>query len=498
MTITTRLRTPALAAALSAALVLAPVAAFADEPAGTSPAPAESGAPTPSDAETAAAPGDTTSSDAPPADTAPVEAAPGDATPVEVVPVEAVSGNTAVGSRPPAATAAEPAPAGSTPSATPSAGTPPTAGPSPTGDGTVVVVEPDVVPAVDIYPTVAHAGGSSTVYVDDFTGGDPVSVRVDGDAVEADDVFTVLPWESPFAFDPTGSALFDVVIPDDLPLGDLVVTVSDAHGVSVSADLAVTPPLPVPAVTVPQGATAGVVTISGAGAQPGSAAFVVVGDPADLAEGFGSAVGGSTGATVSWSVEGSGLTADEADSDDPTDEADPTEEAGPADEADPSDPAGDEAVHVGDDIVVMKEQADDPANGLYDTEPVPYDATDGPAQALVPVAADGTFEARFVLPEGRFSTTASTIDLETGDASDQSAVASFSVAAASAVVPAAPVATPVAATGGVVVVGRSDRAGRLAYTGTDGSGTGAAIAAGLLLLGGGLVAAARLRVRRRP
>lgn len=477
MTITTRLRTPALAAALSAALVLAPVAAFADEPASTSPAPAETGAPTPTDAETGTAPGDTTSTDAPPADTAPVEAAPGDATPVEVAPVEAVPGNTTVGTRPPVATAAEPAPAGSTPSATPSTGAAPTATPSPTGDGTVVVVEPDVVPAVDIYPTVAHAGGSSTVYVDDFTGGDPVSVRVDGDAVEADDVFTVLPWESPFTFDPTGSALFDVVIPDDLPLGDLVVTVSDAHGVSVSADLAVTPPLPVPTVTVPQDAAAGVVTISGAGAQPGSAAFIVVGDPADLAEGFGSAVGGSTGSTVSWSVEGSGLTADEAD---------------------PSDPAGDEAMRVGDDIVVTKEQADDPASGLYDTEPVPYDATDGPAQALVPVAADGTFAARFVLPEGRFSTTASTIDLETGDASDQSALASFSVAAASAVLPAAPVATPVAATGGVVVVGRSDRAGRLAYTGTDGSGTGAAIAAGLLLLGGGLVAAARLRVRRRP
>lgn len=492
MTITTRLRTPALAAALSAALVLAPVAAFADEPASTSPAPAETGAPTPTGAETGTAPGDATSTDAPPADTAPVEAAPGDATPVEVAPVEAVPGNTAVGSRPPAATAAEPAPAGSTPSATPSTGAAATATPSPTGDGTVVVVEPDVVPAVDIYPTVAHAGGSSTVYVDDFTGGDPVSVRVDGDAVEADDVFTVLPWESPFTFDPTGSALFDVVIPDDLPLGDLVVTVSDAHGVSVSADLAVTPPLPVPTVTVPQDAAAGVVMISGAGARPGSAAFVVVGDPADLAEGFGSAVGGSTGSTVSWSVEGSGLTADEADS------AEATDGAGPADEADTTDPSGDESAHVGDEIVVTKEQADDPASGLYDTEPVPYDATDGPAQALVPVAADGTFAARFVLPEGRFSTTASTIDLETGDASDQSALASFSVAAASAVVPAAPVATPVAATGGVVVVGRSDRAGRLASTGTDGSGTGAAIAAGLLLLGGGLVAAARLRVRRRP
>ncbi|TDT61448.1 hypothetical protein [Frigoribacterium sp. PhB116] len=441
MTTSHRLRTSAGAAALTAALVLVPTAAFADD----APTAATSTTAAP-DAASAAAPA------AAPSD-APAPADPADAASSTPAPTT-TPGNTAVGRRPAPTTDPAPAP---TAAAEPAAATATDASvPTAQGAGTVVVVAPEVEPSVGVYPGAAHPGSTFSVFVEGFTAGDAVSARVDGDAVSPDDVFSLYPDQLPFVFDASGSVYFDVEVPTDLPLGTLTVTVSDAHGTTSSTEVAVTDPIPAPVVVAPVGAAAGIVTVTGSGGLPGQAVVVVVGAPDDVDEGFGFAFG-------------SGGSSSDAPVDAPAEEA-----------------AADLTS-----LVTTAEQAEAaPDEDFFDHEPVQYSATDGPASALVPIAADGTFSARFVLPAGDFGTTAVVIDTETSDTSLAAAVAPFTVSAAAA----APVVTPAGPAGVPVNTVVATRGGSLAYTGTE-SALPAGIAALALLLGGVLTTAARLRRR---
>jgi hypothetical protein len=428
MTTSHRLRTSAGAAALAAALVLVPTAAFADDaPA----APVAVPDATPAVEAPAVAPADAPASDP--------SGAPTDASapaPVAVaVDVDAVAAA-------PSAPAAPQAEAPATP-----------ATPSTRGAGTVVVVAPETAPYVEVFPGAAHPGSTFSVYVQGFTPGDVVSARVDGDAVSPDDVFTVYPAQLPFVFDSDGTAFFDVEVPADLPLGTLTVAVSDAHGLTSSTEVSVTAPIPAPVVVAPVGATAGVVTVSGSGGLPGQAALVVVGDHDVVEEGFGTA----SASDVPSSADGA-------------------------------------RADVSSLVTTTAAQAEaDPEEIPYDDEPVEYSPEDGAATALVPIAADGTFSARFVLPAGDFATTALAIDTETSDTSLPADVARFTVAAAAApvVVPAAPAAAPAAVPVNTVV---ATRGGSLAYTGTE-TTLPAGVAAAALLLGAALMTTARLRRR---
>jgi hypothetical protein len=332
------------------------------------------------------------------------------------------------------------------------------------GAGTVVVVAPEVDPFVEAYPSVAHPGSTFSVYVEGFTPGDAVSARVDGDAVAPDDVFTVYPSQLPFVFDGSGSAWFDVDVPADLLFGILTVTVDDAHALTSSTEVPVTAPTPAPVVVAPVGATAGVVTVTGTGGQPGQAAVVVVAQPGFVEDGFG--FGYTFGSVGSSSADAPAVAA--------------------VDET---------AVDVSSLVATTAAQAEAaPEDDFYDDEPVEYSSEDGAATALVPIAADGTFSARFVLPAGDFATTAIVIDTETSDTSAPADVARFSVAAAAApvVVPVGPAAVPAAAVPVNTVV--ATRGGSLAYTGTE-TTLPAGIAAAALLLGAALTTTARLRRR---
>ena len=452
MTTSHRLRTSAGAAALTAALVLVPAAAFADD----APAAPAASAPTVAADTTAPVVG---ADPTPAADPSGTDAAatPADpATPAPASPLSPTSGtatgNTAVGQRPAPTASAAPIAAAQPGSA---AAAPDASAPTTQGAGTVVVVAPEVEPSVEVYPGAAHPGSAFSVFTQGFTAGDPVSARVDGDAVSTDDVFTVYPSQLPFVFDTSGTAYFDVDVPADLPLGTLTVTVTDAHGNASSTEVAVTDPIPAPVVVAPVGATAGIVTVTGSGGVPGQAAVVVVGAPDDVEVGFGFAFG-------------TGQSSSDAAADAPAEEA-----------------AADLTS-----LVTTAEQAEAaPDEDFFDREPVEYTAAEGPATALVPIAADGTFSARFVLPAGDFGTTAVVIDTETSDTSLVAAVAPFTVAAA-----AAPVVTPAGPAGVPVNTVVGTRGGSLAYTGSE-SALPAGIAAAALLLGAVLATTARLRRR---
>ncbi|GAB2985154.1 LPXTG cell wall anchor domain-containing protein [Frigoribacterium salinisoli] len=337
----------------------------------------------------------------------------------------------------PAPAVVTPAPAAPTTPAVPAA-------PGAVTPKAVVVDElPAEEPAVSAGSTVLHPGGLDSVYAGGFTAGDAVTLDVTGEGVDEDLVFTATPWtEGPLVFDEDGWTGFDLAVPVEVPLGTvLTVSVADQSGRQASADFVTAAPLAAPALVVPDGGTEGVVALPGSGAEAGNAVVVTVGAVEDDSIVWSS---GSVGAVFA--------------------------------------PADARAVEDGADEIP------------WTTEPQRLDEEFGVAQAIVPVAADGTFETEFDLPAGEYFAVASQIDLETGDASEAVDPQLFAlVAAAPAVVPV-PEPTQGPAATVVVSLGQAPRAARLAHTGQESTGW-AALAAGLVLAGAGLLTAARLRRR---
>ena len=347
---------------------------------------------------------------------------------------------------------------------------PTTAAPAPAPDQLVPVVDDDdVVETGSTLVTVlggAHPGLPVSVFAEGFEPGDDVDVVVAVDGVVRDGV-DIISYSRRFIFDGDGATAFDVVVPDDVVPGSvLTLGIADRSGTSAEIELPVTAPLPVPVVSGPVGATAGVVAVRGTGALPGGIALVEVLD-ADLyaeedgaLEGESEALLGEGSALVSGAASASSRVADEG-------------------------PDGAE---------------EDPI--LVDTEPVPFEEEWGGASALAAVAADGSFEARFVLPAGDYVTLAASGDAELTEFSDPSEIEAFSVAAApepSAVpTPTAPAAAVPAAVAPAATVLRpvATRPTVLAHTGDD-AGPWALVAGGLLVAGGVLLAGRRLLRSRR-
>ena len=354
------------------------------------------------------------------------------------------------------------------PSAAPTAAVP---APAPAPDQ----VAPDVEAGADAeagstFVTVlgaAHPGLPVTVFAEGFEPGDEVDVVVAVDGVVREGV-DVISYSRRFLFDGDGVTSFEVVVPDDVVPGSvLTIRIADRSGVSAEIDLPVTAPLPVPLVSAPVGATAGVVAVRGTGALPGGIALVEVVD-ADL---LGEEDGAFEGRSETLLGEGSDLVAGAAGTFSRVAAAE-----------------GSEAVDEGPILV--------------DTEPVPFDEERGGASALAAVAGDGSFEARFVLPAGDYVTLAASSDAELTDISESSDLEAFSVAAAPvpAVVPApaAPAAGVPAGVAPAASVSRpaATRPAMLAHTGDDVT-PWALVAGGLLAAGGVLLTGRRLLRSRR-
>lgn len=382
------------------------------------------------------------SADVPSIDVPSAEVVPAPVEDVDVDPAPGVEGSgTGDGDVSDEATApvvAAPVPAAATPApdAPAAPAVPPV--PAPVTSAAVVVVEQEQEdPFVESGSTVLHPGGLDSFSAGGFTAGDAVRVDVTGESVTDVVVFTVTPWWSgPFVFDEDGYAGFDLAVPAEVPLGTtLTVSVADESGREVSVDLVTVAPLPAPSLVVPEGGTAGVVALPGSGAEAGGAVLVTV-----------------------QAVE--------------------------------DDASGESVVTFGSAV------ADDEDALPWTTGPQRLDEDFGIAQALVPVAEDGTFLSEFDLPEGDYVAYAFQVDLETGDSSEISDPDSFTLTAAPAAV--APVAVPVAVAPPVattvVVRSQAPRAARLAQTGQESTGW-AALAGGLVLAGAGLLSARRLRRR---
>jgi len=313
----------------------------------------------------------------------------------------------------------------------------------------------------------AHPGLPVSVFAEGFEPGDEVDVVVAVDGVVREGV-DVISYSRRFIFDGDGVASFEVVVPDDVVPGSvLTIRIADHSGVSAEIDLPVTAPLPVPLVSAPVGATAGVVAVRGTGALPGGIALVEVADADLLGEEGGAAEDGPEALLG----EGSGLV---------------TGAAGTSSRV---------AAAEGSDAV-------DEEPILVDTEPVPFDEEWGGASALAAVAGDGSFEARFVLPAGDYVTLAASSDAELTDISEWSDLEAFSVAAAPVpeVVPspAAPAAGVPAGVAPAASVSRpaATRPAALAHTGDD-AAPWAMLAGGLLAAGGVLLTGRRLLRSRR-
>jgi len=433
------------AAALVAAMVLAPTAALAAEAPATPAAPA------------AQAPVDVV-------EVAPTDTATTVPTPTE--PAETGTGTSVVvGDRP----AATPAPASTpTPSATPApAATPaPSATPAPASSAPApssVVVVPGEPSEPELYAmsSITSPGDNVLFFADYFTPGDAVRVDVDGPVVTDSTEFLVHPGDDRFVFDTEGSTYFDMDIPATLALGTIVVTVSDQSGLSRSIDMTVREPIAAPTMTAPTGATAGVVSLTGRDAVPGSIASVVLADGGAVDE-FDDGAVAFGGAVVEplMADDGSSITRSAA------------------------------------------ADSDDWSEFPYDTEPVVFDPDMMFVVATVPVAADGTFTAEFVVPAGEYVTFAQLLVVENDEdfgLSPASDLVRFAVAEAVATPTPGATTPPVVVPAGntTVVAGGADERrarGTLAYTGAD-QGVWIAGAAALLALGTALVAAPRLRRR---
>ncbi|MBF4602251.1 hypothetical protein ITJ55_15705 [Frigoribacterium sp. VKM Ac-1396] len=426
------------AAALAAALVLAPTTAYAAE-----------GDPAAVDAPATG----TSSSDVSPTDvsstgdttTGAAVTVSGDASPAVVEPAGPDAEADAPATPATGATGASGSSDEATDSAAPEADAPAESStPTPVVAPTDVVVDA-VVDDLGVFIPVnaAHPGQAFPVFAQGFTPGDVVDVTVSGDDVPAEADYVSFDGSS--TFDEDGATEFSVELPATFAVGGVVtVTVTDESGLSTSSDVPVTASVPAPELTVPVGATAGIVTVTGEDGIPGGYALVEVYDADELI----------------------------------TELPDPSLDADPSSDAEPT---GDEITF---EIPV-------------DVDPVPYEVS-GSASALVPVDADGRFSARFVLPAGDFATDAYTFDADLTTESEFSDAVVFSVAPA--------VTAPVATTPGTtapaalpvrpVAAVTPARSSSLAYTGSDPSGAlGWAVAS--VLAGAGALVAGRLRLRRR-
>lgn len=432
------------AAALAAALVLAPTTAFAAE-----------GDPAAVDA--AASTGSVPAAEAAPTETGETGQA-GEVGQVTEAPASPATTSPSVSSTDPVdAVASDGGATGATPGIADEPTWPTTSAPAAEAAPTPDEAEADVVAdeaSVFIPATAGHPGQAFPVLTQGFTPGDLVHATVEGDDVPAGADLASVP--TGLTFDDEGGTAFFVALPETLPAGGFVtVTVTDDSGRSALSDLPVTTFAAAPHLEAPVGATAGVVTVTGENAIPGGYALVEVYDADELVTDL-----------------------PDPSTDAPSSDADPSVEPDPSSDAEPT---GDEIAF---DIPV-------------DVDPVPYEVS-GFASAVVPVGADGRFSARFVLPAGEFATDAYTFDADLTTESDFSDPALFSVAPA-VIVPvattpgsAAPAALPVRP----VAVVTPARSSSLAYTGSDPSGAlGWAVAS--VLAGAGALVAGRLRLRRR-
>ncbi|KPG75883.1 hypothetical protein [Frigoribacterium sp. RIT-PI-h] len=298
------------------------------------------------------------------------------------------------------------------------------------------------VPQVSSFDGAVRPGQGTDVYAEGFTPDALVHVTVtaDGEPVDDESVFLLEP-----RFDEFGYAQFTILLPEGFPTGGtLTVVVTDDSGRSASSDLAVVEYVPAPVLEVPVGATAGVVTVNGAGGIPGGYALVEVFD-------------GDTPLTDQFT----------------------------------GDPAHNEQ------LVTEPDGSADAPGFEVDVDPVPYE-TSGYAAAVVPVDTAGRFSAQFPLPAGDFAAAALTVAAARVNESGFPGARAFAVAPAVPGPPAttpgtgAPAALPVRPVAAVTPA----RATSLAYTGSEPSGA-LTWALGAVLAGAGALVASRLRPRRR-
>jgi len=316
------------------------------------------------------------------------------------------------------------------------------------GDGgdEVVIDEPAV---FSMDGGVLHPGFAQFFGTSGFTPGDLVGVTVTGS--EGQDLSEWAQTIDGLGFAVDGDAYFTVLVPVGFAApGVVTLTVSDESGNQASLAVPVEAFVAAPHLEPPVSATAGVVSIQGQNGEPGQVALV-----------------------SSSRFDGP--------------EPDQGVDDGAAEEAD-----GVELVTVPDGEV----RAERP-EFVTDDAPVTYYPERDLATALVAIDEDGDFTASFVLPAGEYVSDAAVIRRDGTVLSDFSVPVRFSVSAAVApVVPVvtAPV-VPAAATPVAVVPVRAARPAGLAYTGSDASAW-LALAAGLVAAGSVAVAASRLRGRR--
>ncbi|ROP72988.1 hypothetical protein EDF18_3213 [Frigoribacterium sp. PhB107] len=438
MTTSRRIRACALpAAALAAALVLTPAAAFAAD--GDVPASSSVVAEGP-DATTTVSP----AAEAGVAESLPVSPSAAEAGAAESVPVAPGAETTLAADG--EAAPSEPevvAPVAPTPSAAPEV--------APEDGGDEVVVDAPEVFSQD--GSDLHPGFASFFGTVGFTPGDEATVGLVGS--QGEDLSSWIRPAPGLTFSIDGDTTIIVVVPNDAAVPDIVtLNVFDESGNEASLEIRVSAFVVAPHLEAPVSATAGVVSVQGENGEPGQVALVSVVD-ASLVESL---------------------------------EPDQGSDEGVADEAD-----GVELVRVAED----EAPADDPGF-VTDEEPIAFDPEEGVAFTLVPIDETGHFTASFVLPAGDYVSDAAVLRRDGSAASDFSVPVQFSVAAAAPVlpVPTAPAAVvPTAVAPVAVVPVRTTRPAGLAYTGSDASAW-LVLAAGLVAAGSVAVAASRLRGRR--
>ncbi|TDT61676.1 hypothetical protein [Frigoribacterium sp. PhB116] len=434
MTTSRRIRACALpAAALAAALVLTPAAAFAAD--GDVPASSSVVAEGP-DATTAVSP----AAEAGVAESLPVSPSAAEAGAAESVPVAPRAETTLAADG--EAAPSEPevvAPVAPTPSAAPEDG----------GDE-VVVDAPEVFSqdGSDLHPGFASFFGTVG-----FTPGDEATVGLVGS--QGEDLSSWIRPAPGLTFSIDGDTTIIVVVPNDAAVPDIVtLNVFDESGNEASLEIRVSAFVVAPHLEAPVSATAGVVSVQGENGEPGQVALVSVVD-ASLVE---------------------SLEPDQGSDEGVADEADGVELVRVAEDEAPADDPG---------FVTDEEPiAFDPEEGVAFTL-VPIDETGHFTASFVLPAGDYVSDAAVLRRDGSAASDFS-VPVQF----------SVAAAAPVLPVPTAPAAVvPTAVAPVAVVPVRTTRPAGLAYTGSDASAW-LVLAAGLVAAGSVAVAASRLRGRR--
>jgi len=434
VTTSRRIRACALpAAALAAALVLTPAAAFAAD--GDVPASSSVVAEGP-DATTAVSP----AAEAGVAESLPVSPSAAEAGAAESVPVAPRAETTLAADG--EAAPSEPevvAPVAPTPSAAPEDG----------GDE-VVVDAPEVFSqdGSDLHPGFASFFGTVG-----FTPGDEATVGLVGS--QGEDLSSWIRPAPGLTFSIDGDTTIIVVVPNDAAVPDIVtLNVFDESGNEASLEIRVSAFVVAPHLEAPVSATAGVVSVQGENGEPGQVALVSVVD-ASLVE---------------------SLEPDQGSDEGVADEADGVELVRVAEDEAPADDPG---------FVTDEEPiAFDPEEGVAFTL-VPIDETGHFTASFVLPAGDYVSDAAVLRRDGSAASDFS-VPVQF----------SVAAAAPVLPVPTAPAAVvPTAVAPVAVVPVRTTRPAGLAYTGSDASAW-LVLAAGLVAAGSVAVAASRLRGRR--